>query len=154
VQVATFGSHAVTRSRAIESAHILVVDDDPDVRWISAEDLRERGYIVTEADSGRAALAILERDEPCDLMIVDLVMTGLSGTDTARLARRTRPKLRVLFCSGYADLSRFDADTDNEALLRKPFRPDILAEAVRTALRRVGPNDANKVVPLRRSEPS
>jgi signal transduction histidine kinase/CheY-like chemotaxis protein len=154
VEVATFGSHAVTRSRAIESAHILVVDDDPDVRWISAEDLRERGYIVTEADSGRAALAILERDEPCDLMIVDLVMTGLSGTDTARLARRTRPKLRVLFCSGYADLSRFGADVDNEALLKKPFRPDILAEAVHTALRRVGASGANKVVSLRRSEPS
>jgi CheY-like chemotaxis protein len=38
---------------------VVVVDDDPDVRWITAEDLRERGYMVTEADVGRAALAIL-----------------------------------------------------------------------------------------------
>jgi signal transduction histidine kinase/CheY-like chemotaxis protein len=154
VETATLGSLPAARSQAAERAHILVVDDDPDVRWITAEDLREMGYIVTEADSGRAALAILERNDPCDLMIVDLVMTGLSGVDTARLARRTRPDLKVLFCSGYADLSRFEREVGNEVLLRKPFRPDILTEAVRTALCRVRPSEANKIVPLRRSEPS
>jgi CheY-like chemotaxis protein len=153
-EVAALGLHAVTRAQATEKAHILVVDDDPDVRWITAEDLREMGYTVTEADSGRAALAILERDEPCDLMILDLVMTGLSGADTARLARRTRPDLKVLFCSGYADLSRFEGDVANEVLLRKPLRRGILAEAVRAALRRVRSSDASKIVPLRRSEPS
>jgi signal transduction histidine kinase/CheY-like chemotaxis protein len=154
VEAAALGSRAATRSPATESAHILVVDDDPDVRWITAEDLRELGYIVTEADSGRAALAILERDDPCDLMIVDLMMTGLSGADTARLARRTRPDLRVVFCTGYADLSRFEGELGNEVLLRKPFRADSLAEAVRNALRRVRPSDASKIVPLRRIEPS
>jgi CheY-like chemotaxis protein len=153
-EVAALGSRQVIRSDATQSAHILVVDDDPDVRWITAEDLREIGYTVTEADSGRAALAILERDEPYDLMIVDLVMTGLSGADTARLARLTRPNLRVLFCSGYADLPRFEADVDNAVLLNKPFHPNILADAVRTALRRVSPSDASKIVPLRRSEPA
>ena len=152
VEVGALGSLPVTRSEAAESAHILVVDDDPDVRWITAEDLRERGYIVTEADGGRAALAILERNDPCDLMVVDLVMTGLSGADTARLARRTRPDLKVLFCSGYADLSRFKEDVGDEALLKKPFRPDILAEAVRTALGRAILSDASKIVPLRHSE--
>jgi len=144
VEVVALGSFAVSRGQAIESAHILVLDDDPDARWITAEDLREQGYTVTEADSGRAALAVLERGEPCDLMLADLVMPGLSGADTARLARRTRPDLKVLFCSGYADLSRFEGDVTNEALLKKPFRPDILAEAVRTALRRVRPSDTSK----------
>ena len=107
---------------------------------------------MTEADGGRAALAILERNDPCDLMVVDLVMTGLSGADTARLARRTRPDLKVLFCSGYADLSRFKEDVGAEALLKKPFRPDILAEAVRTAVGRAILSDASKIVPLRHSE--
>jgi PAS domain S-box-containing protein len=148
------GSPPVTRSRATEAARILVVDDDPDVRWITAEDLREMGYIVTEADSGRAALAILERDGPCNLMIIDMVMAGLSGVDTARLARRTRPDLKVLFCSGYADLSRFEAAVGNEVVLKKPFPPDILAEAVRAMLGRAWPSDASKIVPLRRSERS
>jgi len=148
------GSQTVAGAQAAESARILVVDDDPDVRWITAEDLREMGHTVTEADSGRAALAILERDEPCDLMVTDLIMTGLSGVDTARLARRTRPNLKVVFCSGYANLSQFDGDVGNEVLLKKPFRPNLLAEAVNTALRRARPNDASKIIPLRRNEPS
>jgi len=154
LEAAALGSLPASRTQAAESAHILVVDDDPDVRWIASEDLREMGYTVTEADSGRAALAILEREDPCDLMVVDLVMTGLSGVDTARLARRTRPDLKVLFCSGYADLSRFEREVGNEVLLKKPFRPEILADAVRTALRRARPSDAHKIVPLRRREPS
>src|SRR5204862_2094488 len=86
-------------------AHILVVDDDTDVRWIIAQDLQEMGCIVAEAESGRAALAILERDTPCDLMITDLMMPGLSGLATVRLARRIRPELNVLFASGYAALA-------------------------------------------------
>jgi len=134
-----------------KKAHILVVDDDPDVRWIIAEDLREIGYLVTEADSGRAALAILERGDPCDLMIADLVMTGLTGVDTVRLARRTRSDLKVLFCSGYADMSRFEEDIGGDALLKKPFRPDTLAEAVHAALQRTTQGAVDNVVHLRTS---
>ena len=89
-----------TQARAPEGADILVVDDDPDVRWIIAQDLQEMGYAVSEADSGRAALTILESDAPCDLLVADLVMPGLSGLDTLRLARRSRPDLKVLFVSG------------------------------------------------------
>ena len=148
------GSHSAIRAHAAEIAHILVVDDDPDVRWITAEDFREAGCVVTEADSGRAALAILERDHPCDLMVVDLVMTGLSGVDTVRLARRARPDLKVLYCSGYADMSRFEADIGNEVLIKKPFSRDTLAEAVRAALQPVAASTTNNVVPLRRGEPS
>jgi len=134
-----------------KKAHILVVDDDPDVRWIIAEDLREIGYLVTEADSGRAALAILERGDPCDLMIADLVMTGLTGVDTVRLARRTRSDLKVLFCSGYADMSRFEEDIGGDALLKKPFRTDTLAEAVHAALQRTTQGAVDNVVHLRTS---
>src|SRR5262249_16620165 len=136
-----------------EGAHILVVDDDPDVRWIIAQDLEEIGYVVTEADSGRAALTMLERDARCDLMVADLVMPGLSGLDTLRLARRTRPDLKVLFASGYADLSRFGSDLGNHALLKKPFKLETLAQAVQTALQRVSSDEADNVVPLRRDQP-
>jgi signal transduction histidine kinase/ActR/RegA family two-component response regulator len=139
------------KPQASEKAHILVVDDDPDVRWITAEDLREIGCLVTEADSGRAALAVLERGDPCDLMIADLVMTGLTGVDTVRLARRTRPDLKVLFCSGYADMSRFEKDIGNEMLLKKPFTRDTLAEAVHTALQQATQGRVDNVVQLRMS---
>jgi signal transduction histidine kinase/ActR/RegA family two-component response regulator len=137
---------------AFEKAHILVVDDDPDVRWITAEDLREIGCLVTEADSGRAALAVLERGDSCDLMIADLVMTGLTGVDTVRLARLTRPDLKVLFCSGYADMSRFEKDIGNEILLKKPFTRDTLAKAVHTALQRATQGRVDNVTQLRTSK--
>jgi signal transduction histidine kinase len=137
VETASFGTGRARPPRAAAGTHILVVDDDPDVRWIIAQDLQEIGYVVTEADSGRAALAILEQDTPCDLMVADLVMPELSGLDTLRLARRTRPDLKVLFASGYADLSRFGANLASHSLLKKPFKLETLAEAVQTALQRV-----------------
>jgi signal transduction histidine kinase/ActR/RegA family two-component response regulator len=139
------------KPQAFEKAHILVVDDDPDVRWIISEDLREIGYLVMEADSGRAALAVLERGDPCDLMIADLVMNGLTGVDTVRLARRTRSDLKVLFCSGYADMSTFAEDIGGDTLLKKPFRPDTLAKAVHTALQRTAQGAVDNVVHLRTS---
>jgi signal transduction histidine kinase len=137
IETASFGTGRARPSRAATGTHILVVDDDPDVRWIIAQDLQEMGSVVTEADSGRAALAILEQDTPCDLMVADLVMPELSGLDTLRLARRTRPDLKVLFASGYADLSRFGANLASHSLLKKPFKLETLAEAVQTALQRV-----------------
>jgi len=127
----------------IAGAHILVVDDDPDVRWVIAQDLGEIGCSVAEARSGEDALAILERGEPCDLMVIDLVMPGLSGIDTIRLARCNRPDLKVLFASGYADMSRFAESLGHETLVKKPFTLETLAAAVRAALRKVplrGPN--------------
>jgi CheY-like chemotaxis protein len=131
-------------------AHILVVDDDTDVRWIIAQDLQEMGCIVAQAESGRAALAMLDRDAPYDLMVTDLVMPGLSGLDTVRLARRNRPDLKVLFTSGYADLSRFGDKLGDHPVLRKPFKPQALAEAVQTALHRIHSNEPHNVVVLQR----
>jgi two-component system cell cycle sensor histidine kinase/response regulator CckA len=78
-------------------------------------------------------------------------MTGLTGVDTVRLARRTRPDLKVLFCSGYADMSRFEKDIGNGILLKKPFTRDTLAEAVHTALRRTAQEAVDNVVHLRTS---
>ena len=144
-------STAVARTETVGGAHILVVDDDPDIGGITGEGLREMGYAVTEAESGRAALAVLERGDPiCDLMVVDLVMPGLSGVDTVRLARRVRPDLKVVFTTGYADMSMFAADLGNDVVLKKPFTPRSLAVAVGTALRRVSRGEDN-IVLLRRA---
>jgi CheY-like chemotaxis protein len=71
--------------------------------------------------------------------------------DTVRLARRTRPDLKVLFCSGYVDTSRFEENVGNETLLKKPFKPDTLAEAVHTALQRAAQGAVDNVVQLRTS---
>jgi signal transduction histidine kinase/CheY-like chemotaxis protein len=111
-------------------ARILVVDDDAAVRWVTVECLREAGYCVAEADGGRAALTLLERENPCDLVVMDHVMPGLSGQDTVRLARRARPELKVLFLSGHAAWGEAGGDI----WLQKPFKTQALAEAVLRAL--------------------
>jgi len=145
---AQIGSAYQPDVRVVGGARVLVVDDDPDVRWITAEEFREIGYTVTEADSGRTALAMLERDEPCDLMVVDVMMPGLSGADTVRLARRTRPALKALFIKGYADKSCFEGEFDNDVVLKKPFELETLVAAVRTALH----PERDNVVRLRREQ--
>ena len=124
-------SAASARSaRSGAGARILVVDDDAAVRGVTVECLREAGYRVAEADSGTTALTLLERDAPCDLVVMDHVMPGLSGQDTVRLARRARPELKVLFLSGYAAWEEAGGDI----WLQKPFRAQTLATAVLRAL--------------------
>jgi len=147
-------SRRVVRAQGSGEARIFVVDDDPEVRWVTAEALRAMGYEVTEAAGGRAALTLLERGDPCDLIIMDLAMPGLSGAETVRLARRMRPDLSALFCTGNAEAAGFEGETGGDPLLAKPFAPDALAEAVRKALGRTPAGTAANVVPLRRSEPS
>jgi PAS domain S-box-containing protein len=139
------------RPRTSGGARILVVDDDTGVRWVTAECLREIGHFVAEADSGRAALAILERGDPCDLVVMDQLMPGLLGTETVRLARIKRPELKVLFVTGYAD--KFELEGATDPLIMKPFKPAALAEAVRNALQQATDNEASNVVRLPRREP-
>ena len=83
-----------------------------------------------EADSGKAALTLLDGEDRCDLVVMDEVMPGLSGRETARLARRARPGLKVLFVSGYAA----DDDCGGDIWIQKPFKARNLAEAVSKAL--------------------
>jgi CheY-like chemotaxis protein len=152
IEAAAPRSGRPTQAQPAGGAHILVVDDDPDVRWVTAECLRGIGHDVTEARDGAAALAILERGDSFDLLVMDLAMPGLSGAETVRLARRTRPDLKALFCTGYADVSRFEDETGGDVLLRKPFGPDALIEAVQQALQRKPARGSGNVVRLRRGE--
>src|SRR5271166_3662666 len=152
IEAATPRSGRPTQTQPAGGAHILVVDDDPDVRWVTAECLRGIGHQVTEARNGGSALTILERGDPFDLLVMDLAMPGLSGAETVRLARRTRPELKALFCTGYADVSRFEGETRGDMLLKKPFGPDALIAAVQQALHRKLARASGNVVPLRRGE--
>jgi CheY-like chemotaxis protein len=122
------------RIRTSAGARILVADDDSAVRSVTVECLRGMGYSVMEANSGNAALAILERGDPCDLVVMDQVMPGLSGRDTVCLARRTRPDLKVLFMSGYCAMTGYGREADHDIWLKKPFTVEVLAEAVSSTL--------------------
>ena len=104
---------------------------------MAADGLRALGYRVLAVTDGSAALALLDRGEPVDLLFSDVVMpNGMRGDVLVQQAASRRYGLKVLLTSGYAaDL--FDpAVLGQFALLPKPYRHDELAQAVRAALDR------------------
>ena len=116
---------------------VLVVEDDTRVRRLALTQLQELGYRVLEAGSGAEAIAILEEGAPVDLVLSDLVMPGgMSGIDVCRQVRRRWPGTRCLLTSGYAEALVDGADLESGwlALLRKPYRMEDLARAIRAAL--------------------
>jgi|SRR5271155_2964373 len=118
----------------MSAANLLLVDDNDDVREITALLLRDSGYEVIEASSGIAALAALGANPAIDLLIVDLAMPGMSGIDLLERARARRPEIKVVFITGYVDHARFGAKFANEIVVKKPFTMDQLAPALRKAL--------------------
>jgi PAS domain S-box-containing protein len=118
---------------------VLVVEDDPRVRRVSVRRLKELGYTVVEADSGPAALAVIDRNQSIDLIFTDIVMPGgMTGVELAREARTRRPDLKILFTSGYAEPSIFKGGlpTENAGWLGKPFSTADLAAKLRDLLER------------------
>jgi two-component system cell cycle sensor histidine kinase/response regulator CckA len=116
---------------------LLLVEDEDAVRAFSARALRNKGYNVLEANSGETALEILERqDAPIDLLVTDVVMPRLDGPSLVKEVRLTRPDLKVIFISGYAEDSfrkRLDEDTGIH-FLPKPFSLKQLAGKVKEVL--------------------
>jgi signal transduction histidine kinase/ActR/RegA family two-component response regulator len=117
----------------IGGANILLVDDDNDVREVTAAMLRDLGYRVYEAGSGRAALDLLQREPNIDLMLVDFAMPGMSGAEVARRVRKMRPSLLTLFITGFADRTAL-AGVGESRIIGKPFRHEDLAQKIRAAL--------------------
>ena len=119
------------------SETILVVEDDDDVRAYTVATLRELGYRVVEAHDGNSALALLDKQEkPVSLLITDVVMPKMSGSELAAAARARQPGLRILYTSGYPRDAimrdgRLDAGVD---LLAKPFTLRTLAARVREVI--------------------
>jgi len=146
---AAAGPETRPSSVADASGRILVVDDEPDVRDITVRMLREAGYGVTEADSGRAALDALARGETYDLIVIDIAMPDLNGIDTVRHIRERWPGQRALFMTGYADTTEFAEQTGGDPLIRKPFKLNDLADAVQQVLGRTRGPTPGSVVPLR-----
>jgi CheY-like chemotaxis protein len=80
------------------------VDDEPTVRMLVAEVLEELGYIPIEASDGASGLRILQSDARVDLLVTDVGLPGgMNGRQLADAARTTRPDLKVLFITGYAE---------------------------------------------------
>jgi len=116
---------------------VLVVEDEPRVRRVSCERLRQLGYVVLEAGNGIEAIDLLRRMSTIDLLFTDVVLPGgPNGRELAREARRINARLKVLYTSGYtagAATANGLLD-DGTSILRKPYRRGDLARKVREVL--------------------
>ena len=128
---------AVPRSieapRAPQGERVLVVEDEPDVRMLVVDVLKELGYRVEVACDSHEALPVLQGVEPVDLLVTDVGLPGLNGRQLAEVARQHRPGLKVLFMTGYAREAEVRGDFLDHGmdLLTKPFTIDELAQRVR-----------------------
>lgn len=115
---------------------VLLVEDEEEVRKLSAEILKTSGYMVLEAGDPLEALTIGEqRNGAIDLLLTDMVMPGMRGSELADRLTATNPRMRVLRMSGYADEMVAAAASEPALLfLPKPFTPHDLAKRVREAL--------------------
>jgi signal transduction histidine kinase/CheY-like chemotaxis protein len=123
--------------RGRTSETVLVVEDDEDVRAYTVGILRELGYRVIEAFDGITALQVLGRaDQPISLLLTDVVMPYMSGSELAEAARLRRPEIKVLFMSGYTrDAITRDGRLEiGVELLSKPFTYASLSKKLRAIM--------------------
>jgi PAS domain S-box-containing protein len=119
---------------ALPAARIMVVDDDPDVRFFLTALLDELGHDVEAFDGAEAALAALEGPAP-DLVLVDFAMPHMNGAQLACRIRDRHPALPIVFVTGYAETDQLEgAAVADVPVLRKPFGIEALASLVADVL--------------------
>jgi PAS domain S-box-containing protein len=118
---------------------VLIVDDEPTIRMLVTEVLEEMGYRALEAGDGATALQILQSNAHIDLLVTDVGLPGaMNGRQVADAARATRPDLKVLFITGYAEnavLGNGPLEPGME-LVTKPFGMETLGLRIRDILAR------------------
>jgi PAS domain S-box-containing protein len=113
---------------------VLVIDDEPTIRMLVGEVLTELGYAVIEAPDGPSGLRVLESNARIDLLITDVGLPGgLNGRQVADAARVSRPSLKILFITGYAENAVVGRSRLEPGMfvLTKPFQMDALAGRIR-----------------------
>jgi PAS domain S-box-containing protein len=112
---------------------ILLVEDEEWVRTLARHVLQQSGYTILEARHGQEALQLWERaKDDVGLLVTDMVMPEMNGSDLARKLLSQRPELKVIFMSGYADRDLFCSELLEQgvAFLPKPFMPKALSGKV------------------------
>lgn len=118
---------------------VLLVDDEPEVRSALADVLSMSGHTAFQAAGGREALAWLEAGQPVDLVLTDLGMPGMTGTDLARAVRARWPHLRVGLMTGWDETEApvGEASAVVDFVIAKPFKLSALLSAYATGPRAV-----------------
>jgi CheY-like chemotaxis protein len=127
------GAAPAASAREPTGKTVLIVDDEPSVRMLVAEVLEELGYSSIEASDGPTGLRILESEAAVDLLITDVGLPGgINGRQLADAARVTRPELKILFITGYAENAIIGSGhlTQGMRVLTKPFVVETLAKRI------------------------
>src|SRR5580704_4310732 len=111
---------------------VLIIDDQADVRAAIAIGLRIKGFEVVGVESGPAGLKEFDSSR-FELVVVDIFLQGMNGTDVIRLLRERTPNLPIVAISGVTSLDFLAAypDLPNVVCLQKPFRPNELMRAIK-----------------------
>jgi CheY-like chemotaxis protein len=110
------------------SVHIMVVEDEPFIRMLLADGLRDFGFTVIEAATADEAIAYPEMGTTFDLVLTDIKMPGsMNGLDLARLLRRDNPSFPIIIMSAHLGNQCVD---DLGPFLQKPYRLDEAAKLV------------------------
>ncbi len=115
------------------SETVLLVEDEDAVRELVRESLEENGYLVLQASDGAEALDVAQKHAgPIHLMVTDVIMPGMSGRELAHRLAARRPKMKILYVSGYAEnaIAQHGVLDPGTAFLQKPFRAADLARKV------------------------
>ena len=120
-------------ARRAAGGTVLVVEDDPAVRLLVLEVLAELGHAAIEAADAHAAIPLLDSSRRIDLLVSDVGLPGMNGRQLAEIARQTRPGLRVLFMTGYAENATIRSGflADGMQMIIKPFALDAMAARIR-----------------------
>jgi PAS domain S-box-containing protein len=123
----------------VAGARVLVVDDEPGVRTIARESLRRAGFDVTTVNDGAEAIELLATDRTFQVVLLDMTMPRMNGTEAFRLIKELQPDLPVVLTSGYSAqeaVGRFgnDANDGIAGFIQKPFMPAALVKAMHDAI--------------------
>jgi CheY-like chemotaxis protein len=116
------------------SLRVLLVEDEPMVREMAADALKDEGFDVIEAATGDAAVLLLVDPDDIDVVLTDVRMPGkMDGIDVAVRARELHPTIVVIVVSGYAPqlTERLSGLTPPPVFVRKPYRPSEIIRTVR-----------------------
>ncbi|HET8551505.1 MAG TPA: PAS domain S-box protein [Gammaproteobacteria bacterium] len=120
-----------------KSATVLVVEDDPHVRPMVVELVRDIGHTVIEAANGADAIELIDKRRDIDLLFTDVVMPGdMNGIELAREAHRRRPQMAVLLTSGFAGecIGHGRLEDKRFGIIQKPYERTELVRAINAAL--------------------
>ena len=127
----------------MNTATILVVDDEPQLRRAMKATLTDLGYVVMEAKTGEEALEVLRRD-PADLILLDLNMPGIGGLETCRAIRETSELPIIVLSVRNTERDKVEAlDAGADDYVTKPFGIQELLARIRAAMRRMPDSRGN-----------